>query len=46
MCIICVDYLKQTITAEEAWQNMGEMILDVEHREEIIFMLLEGTSAD
>jgi hypothetical protein len=35
MCIICVDYQKQLITAAEARRNMGEMDLTPEHREEV-----------
>jgi len=39
MCIICVDYQKQLLTADEAWRNMGEMVIDPEHRIEIGLML-------
>ena len=39
MCIICIDYQKQLITADEAWHNATEMALDPEHRLEIMLML-------
>lgn len=39
MCIICVDFQKQLITADEARRNMGEMALTPEHREEIRVMI-------
>ena len=35
MCIICVDYQKQLLTAAEARRNMVEMVLEPGHREEI-----------
>lgn len=41
MCIICVDYQKQLITAAEARRNMGEMVIEPEHLEEIELMLEE-----
>ena len=41
MCMICVDYQKQLITATEARRNLGEMVLDPEHREEIEALLAE-----
>ena len=39
MCIICVDYQKQLITGAEAWRNLGEMVLEPEHRLEVQLML-------
>jgi hypothetical protein len=39
MCIICVDFQKQLISAHEARRNMGEMVLDPNHRLEIELML-------
>ena len=42
MCIICVDYQKQLITADEARRNMTEMVVDPEHEIEIETMLREG----
>jgi hypothetical protein len=39
MCIICVDFQKQSITASEARRNMGEMVIDREHQLEIELML-------
>jgi len=35
MCIICVDFQKQLLTANEARRNMGEMDITPEHRKEI-----------
>ena len=35
MCIICIDYQKQLISAAEARRNMGEMVIDPEHKKEI-----------
>ena len=42
MCIICVEYQKQLITGAEARHNMGEMVIDPEHREEIEKLLEEN----
>ena len=39
MCIICVDYQKQLLTADEAWSNVGEMVIEPEHQLEIMLML-------
>jgi hypothetical protein len=39
MCIICVDYQKQLLTADEAWRNVSEMVIDPEHQLEIMLML-------
>ena len=39
MCIICVDFQKQLLSATEARRNMGEMVLDPDHREEIETLL-------
>ena len=39
MCIICVDYNKQLITADEVRRNIGEMTLDRAHELEILLML-------
>ena len=44
MCIICVDYQKQLLSAAEARRNMGEMVIDPEHREEIERLLEEDQS--
>jgi len=41
MCIICVDYQKQLLTATEARRNMGEMVIDRGHKLEILLMLEE-----
>jgi len=41
MCLICVDYQKQLLSAAEVRRNMGEMVIDSEHREEIAAMLAE-----
>lgn len=35
MCMICVDYQKGLLTASEAQRNMGEMVADSGHQEEI-----------
>ena len=45
MCIICVDYQKQRLTKDEAWNNLGEMTLDAEHLIEVMQMLL-GTDEE
>lgn len=42
MCIICIDYQKQILSADEARRNMGEMVIDPEHRLEIELMLEES----
>lgn len=39
MCIICIDYQKQLISAHEARRNLGEMVTDPVHRGEIEAML-------
>ena len=39
MCIICVDYQKQLLTADEARWNMREMGITPVHREEIEVMI-------
>lgn len=41
MCIICIDYQKKLITANEARWNMGEMVIDPAHRAEIERLLEE-----
>jgi len=41
MCIICVEYQKQLLSVAEARRNMGEMVIDPEHREEIEALLAE-----
>ena len=42
MCMICVDYQKQLLSAAEVRRNMGEMVIDPEHREEIEKLLEEN----
>ena len=42
MCIICVDFQKQLITADEARWNMREMDLTPEHREEVEALISES----
>lgn len=42
MCIICVEYQKGLLTADEAWLNAGEMkgSLSEEHKNELLQLLL------
>ena len=44
MCIICVEYQKGKLTANEAWRNLNEMqdILDLEHIDDVLNMILLG----
>ena len=42
MCIICVEYQKQLLSVDEARRNMGEMVIDPAHREEIEKLLEEA----
>lgn len=44
MCIICVEYQKGKLTANEAWRNLNEMqdILDSEHIDDVLNMILLG----
>lgn len=39
MCMICVDFQKGLLTADEARRNMGEMVISDEHRDEIEIMI-------
>jgi len=41
MCIICVDYAKQLLTASEARRNISEMVIDPQHRDEIEELLAD-----
>lgn len=41
MCIICVDYQKGLLTTEEAWRNLGEMVIDSDHRQEVMELILK-----
>jgi hypothetical protein len=41
MCVICIDYQKQLLTADEARWNMREMNLPLEHQREIESMIEE-----
>jgi len=40
--MICVDYQKQLLTADEAWRNLDEAVLDDEHRLEVVQMLIDA----
>jgi len=44
VCIICVEYQKGKLTANEAWRNLNEMqdILDSEHIDDVLNMILLG----
>ena len=44
MCIICVDFQKQLLSVDEARRNLGEMVIEPEHREEIEKMLDDADS--
>lgn len=46
MCIICIDFQKKLITANEARRNMGEMEIDPAHREELDKLLDEQDMQD
>jgi hypothetical protein len=39
MCIICIDYQKRLISADEAWRNAGEVVTDLRHLFEIKAMI-------
>lgn len=46
MCMICVDYNKETMTAEEAFRNLDELIrygdIEEEHGIQVLAMILKN----
>lgn len=46
MCLICIDLAKQVLTPLEARRNLGEMVLDPGHREEVARLIEEIESRE
>lgn len=48
MCLICVEFKKETLTVSEAYGNLREMRagLTDEHHDEVVAMLTEAYSAE
>jgi hypothetical protein len=36
----------QLLTADEAWRNLGEMVVSDEHREEVMLLLTQDDDED
>ena len=43
MCLICVDFQKETLTATEAWRNLQEMkeTMTDEHYDEVVVLIID-----
>lgn len=43
MCLICIDFQKEVLTATEAWQNLQEMksTMTDEHYDEVVNMVVD-----
>lgn len=43
MCLICIDFQKETLTPAEAWKNLQEMkdVISDEHHDEVVGMIVE-----
>jgi len=48
MCLICVEFKKETLTVSEAWRNLREMKegMTDEHYDEVVAMLVESYEAE
>jgi len=48
MCLICVEFKKETLTVSEAWRNLREMKegMTDEHHDEVVAMLVESYEAE
>ena len=48
MCLICVEFKKETLTVSEGWRNLREMKegMTDEHYDEVVSMLVEGYEAE
>lgn len=48
MCLICVEFDKNSLTVEEAWRNLRELKSDItdEHYDEVRSMLLEKLESE
>ena len=48
MCLICVEFKKETLTITESWRNLREMKegMSDEHYDEVVSMLVEAYEED
>ena len=48
MCLICVEFKKETLTIGESWRNLRELKegMTDEHYDEVVSMLVEGYEAE
>jgi len=48
MCLICIEFKKETLTVTEGWGNLREMKegMTDEHYDEVVSMLVEGYEAE